>query len=100
MRSIVHELERLSEIHNFAIVTTNHVTSVLQEGSSGDSVDIASLGATWDSLVVTKLKVQNTNQFAPSRVRAIEVMYSPRLPLNTAKFIITSKGIENILEKC
>jgi RecA/RadA recombinase len=97
MRYFVHELERLAEINNFAIVTTNQVTSIPQD--SGGTKDDAALGSTWDSLVVTKLKVNVTSQFAPSRVRTLEVEYSPRLPCEKSKFIITSAGIEQIVNQ-
>lgn len=95
MRTFVHELERLSGVHNFAILTTNHVTSVPQDW---DTKDVAALGATWDTLVNTRIKVEITSQLAPSRVRIMEVIYSPRLPCASAKFIITSAGIEEICD--
>lgn len=100
MRSIVHALERLADLYNFAIVTTNHVV-VQQEEFQSSSETKAALGATWDSLVVTKLKIGKTDDLVKVgseilRVKFIEVVYSPRLPRSKAKFSIDSSGIISI----
>lgn len=92
MREQLLEIERLANIYNFAIVTTNHVTSV-PNADGGE--DIASLGVTWGSMISSKLMVKRTAQYSPSRVHLIETVYSPYLPDGKrAKFIITEDGIE------
>lgn len=99
MRDTVQELERLADIYNFAIVCTNHVTSVPRTLNSSE---VASCGMAWDNLVVTKLKVEKTEKMISSkgreikRVRTMEVIYSPRLPCDKAKFTIDSSGVADI----
>lgn len=101
MRSIVHGFERLADLYNFAIVATNHVVVELQDDSQSNCETKAALGETWDSLVVTKLKVGKTekrNKVGPEivAVRFMDVVYSPRLPRAKAKFSIYSSGIVGI----
>lgn len=96
MREIVQELERLAEIYNFAIIATNHISLVPQE-NGGEKIT-AALGATWDSLVVTKLQIIKTEEFQKlvsgvHRVRIMKVIYSPRLPRAKANFSIDSSGL-------
>lgn len=100
MRQLVHELERLSRIYNFAIVTTNHITSVPQ--GDGIGLEIASLGLNWDSLISTKIKIEKSARIRKSeddeflQVRKAMVIYSPRLPCDDeAKFIINAFGIKS-----
>lgn len=99
MRFTVQELERLADIYNFAIVTTNHITSLPQLFSS-DS--IASCGIAWDNLVVTKIKLQKTEKILQieeseiKRVRTMEVIYSPKLACGKAKFTIDSTGVVDV----
>jgi RecA/RadA recombinase len=95
MRELMQELVQLANVHNFAIVCTNHVTTV--PGLFGE--EIASLGASWESLVTTKLKVEKTDQtldnngVAIIRLRTLELIYSPRLPQSKEKFAITASGV-------
>ena len=91
MRVLALKLEKLADLHNFAILTTNHLAS-----QNTDDTEIAALGTTWESMVCTKLKVKNTTQYSPSRVRQIEVVCSPRLANRTAQFFITGNGVANI----
>lgn len=99
MRDIVQELERLADIYNFAIVTTNHVTSTPHLLNSNT---IAACGAAWDNLVVTKLKIEKTEKIVSTeeseikRVRIMEVIYSPRLACERTKFTIDSTGVVDI----
>lgn len=99
MREVVQVLERLADIYNFAIISTNHVTAAPQVDES--SKTIACLGHAWDSLVVTRMKVEKTYEVLSSKeavrtVRKLEVVYSPRLPCGSAKFIVDSSGINGV----
>lgn len=99
MREVVQVLERLADIYNFAIITTNHVTAAPQVDES--SKTIACLGHAWDSLVVTRMKVEKTCEVSSSKeairaIRKLEVVYSPRLPCGSAKFMVDSPGIVGV----
>lgn len=99
MRDFVQVLERLADIYNFAIITTNHVTATPQVDESTKT--IASLGHVWDSLVVTRLKVEKTTEVLATKesvrtIRKLEIVYSPRLPCGSAKFIVDSPGIVGV----
>lgn len=98
---MIYSFVGLSDIYNFAIVTTNHVTSVPK--FDGTEKQIPSLGPTWDSLVTTKLKVEKTEEFTNtksskdvSRVRLLKVVHSPKLPYQQAKFIVGNSGILSV----
>ena len=93
MRVLALRLEKLADLHNFSVLTTNHLTASFQETGQTET---AALGTTWESMVCTKLKVKNTTQYSPSRVRQIEVVSSPRLANRTAKFLITGNGVSKI----
>lgn len=89
MRGVVQKLERLADDHNFAIIMTNHVTS---------GIDDSCLGTAFENLVSTKLKIKNTEEYRTSksgisRVRLLDVIFSPRLPCRRERFLISSSGI-------
>lgn len=94
MRETVRNLERLADEHNLAIIMSNHVT-----GKPGAGDTVSTLGLAFENLVVTKLKVKKTEMFQEtkgsriSRVRLLDVIFSPRLPRKSAKFLICSSGI-------
>ena len=92
MRVLALILEKLANLHNFAILTTNHLAASIQNKKETED---AALGTTWESMVCTKLKVKNTTQYSSSRVRQIEVVCSPRLANGTAQFLITGNGVAN-----
>lgn len=93
MREIVNKLNVLADLHNLAIVTTNHLTSVPQV--FGDGKEIASLGKAWDCLIVTKFRVKKSlrGSSESGSLRTLTVEYCPRLPKAAACFSITSTGI-------
>lgn len=94
MRNVIQELERLADIYNFAILITNQISA----GSSfEDPQDDAALGPTFDSLIVTKLKVEKYQEPVEGGccVRNMKVIYSPRLPCRDAKFGIGPLGIKD-----
>lgn len=96
MRETVQELERLADIHNFAIVTTNHITGVPQEFT--DKVT-ASCGVAWDNLVVTKIEVKKGSERSEmKRVRVMKIIYSPRLPSEKANFLIDASGVVDVVD--
>lgn len=100
MRELFHELKKLAAVYNFAIVVTNHITSVPQ--ADGTSKNESACGQAFNNLVDVKLKVSKTEKFLTSegvklsRVRAMEVIYSPRLPVAKDKFIVDSSGVSDI----
>lgn len=92
MRVLALKLEILSDLHNFVIIATNHITASSQE--TGES-ETAALGTTWESMVGIQLNVKNTSQYSPSRVRKIEVV-SSGIEKRSAKFLITGNGLAEV----
>lgn len=95
-------LEILAAKFKFAILVTNHVTTAIDQ--AGNGIEKPALGVTWSSLVtcrinIKKLEVTSTRTIDDheefSKVRKFQIEFSPRLPQKTAKFIITSRGIED-----
>jgi RecA/RadA recombinase len=93
---------------NFAIVITNHVTSVPKNIARphAKSGDIAALGRTWSSIITTRLRIAKTRQTlrltvdkgnaVETCIRKLSVEKSPRRAKSSAYFLVTPKGIESI----
>lgn len=98
MRETMQELNRLSKTYNFAIVCSNHITSV--PGMFTD--EVASLGPSWASLVTTKLKVERTTKLLDTEgpgttsMRTLELIFSPRLPAGRESFAIDESGVVGV----
>ena len=99
MRELFHELKKLAALHNFAVVVTNHITSVPQV--DGSSKNESACGQAFNNLVDVKLKVSKTEKFLQlegaklSRMRVMDVVYSPRLPAAKETFIIDLNGVSD-----
>lgn len=106
MRNTINFLESLANIYNFAVVTPNHMTAVITDDRPNIETMAPALGLQWDSLVSTRLQIEKTEKFVQyvgwnfeiekCRVRRMQVIYSPRLPMQSANFIVTSSGISDI----
>ncbi|CRL00582.1 CLUMA_CG013842, isoform A [Clunio marinus] len=93
IRETFQLFERFAVKYNFAILVTNHLTSIPETQKQ-----TASLGSTWDSLVSTKIKIEKLLNFEDSeneshQVRLMSIVYSPRLPCSKAKFSINSSSL-------
>lgn len=97
MRELFHDLHQLTAKHEFAIVATNHITSVPQ--ADGSSKNESACGQAWNNLVDVKLRIRKTEKFLPSkdselnRIRAMEIVYSPRLYTAKANFGVDLTGV-------
>lgn len=98
---LFHHLGFLANKYKFAILTTNHVTAVMN--GLGIDEENPALGVTWSSLVTNRIYVKKLgmtttltidNQEEFSKVRKFKIEFSPRLPPNETQFIITSRGVE------
>lgn len=101
MSNLFGKLEILANKYKFGILVTNHVTAVIDQIGGND--EKPALSQHWTSLLTsrvyvkklpmtTSILVDDHEEF--SKVRTLEIEFSPRLPPKTAKFIITSRGIE------
>jgi RecA/RadA recombinase len=99
--NLFQKLESLASQFKFAILVTNHVTTVIDEIGNGE--EKPSLGVTWTSLVTCRINVKKLEMTSSmiiddheefSKVRKLKIDFSPRLPPKVTKFIITSRGIE------
>ena len=99
MRKMIEKLEFLANKYNFAVVITNQIYSAT---SNGLEVNNPAMGLAWANLIGTRLQLFRTNQMTSkssnsdsksNRVRHMKVIFSPRLPQATGKFIITTSGI-------
>lgn len=102
MRSAIQKLESLADKHNYAIIMTNHITSIPTDFGAAKSVSC--LGTAFENLVETKLRITRTEEFKlskdreVSRVRILDVIFSPRLPRRKGRFLISSSGISEAFE--
>lgn len=99
---LFQKLEQHANKFKFAILVTNHVTTLIDK--IGNGKEIASLGPTWTALVTNRVHVKKLPVTSSviindheefSNVRRLQIDFSPRLPPKSTKFIITSRGIED-----
>ncbi|CAG9798006.1 unnamed protein product [Chironomus riparius] len=104
MCKIFRELQKAADKHNFAIVATNHVTS---DPNKLNNSEIPAIGNFWSTLLTTRIRVNKTeriqqfkvnDQEEALKIRTIKVDFSPRLPPNTAEFIVSSNGVQSFSE--
>lgn len=96
MCKLFQTINKIADKNNMAIVATNHVTS---SPDVLDDADIPAIGNLWSTLLSTRICVKKTRIVKESlNVRTMKVEFSPRLPPLTAKFIVSSDGIESISE--
>ncbi|XP_059611076.1 DNA repair protein XRCC3 [Phlebotomus argentipes] len=93
IRSFAISLLQLAEKHGFSVLCVNEVVSI-----PGHSNVFPSLGLAWANLVVTRLQVARTERTTQTGdiVRTVSVMQTPEISLDSAEFIVTSKGIYDI----
>lgn len=101
---IFRELQKAADKHNFAIVATNHVTS---DPNKLNNSEIPAIGNFWSTLLTTRIRVNKTErikqfkineQEETLKIRTMKVDFSPRLPPNTANFIVSSNGVQSFSE--
>jgi DNA repair protein RadA len=101
MCKIFRELQKAADKYNFAIVTTNHITS---DPNKLTNSDIPAIGNFWSTLLTTRIRVDKTEQIKlfkvndqdeALKIRTMKVDFSPRVPPNTAKFIVSSNGVQS-----
>lgn len=104
MCKIFRKLQKTADKHNFAIVATNHVTS---DPNKLTNSEIPAIGNFWSTLLTTRIRIDKTEQIKQFKVngqdealkiRTMKVDFSPRLPSNTAKFIVSSNGVQSFSE--
>lgn len=109
MRSTFEKLVYLATKFNFAILCTNHISAVPTDPDRFENLSKPSLGMSWASILTTRMQVSKTeksielsadgNNFFHARIRKLKVMFSPRLPVNCAHFLVSPNGIESITSK-
>jgi RecA/RadA recombinase len=102
-------LTRLAKQFGFAIVTTNHITTVPGVSAESKGRDIPAIGRVWASktssrLCVTKMKAKvklstDGSNVVDTSIRKLEIIKSTRLPRSSAYFVVTSHGVESVAEK-
>uniref|UniRef100_A0A182PQQ7 RecA family profile 1 domain-containing protein n=1 Tax=Anopheles epiroticus TaxID=199890 RepID=A0A182PQQ7_9DIPT len=75
-RTIVHRLHQLQEQHNFAILVTNQVRSVIDSATLDDQRTVPALGLAWSTLVHTRLQLARTHG---TNNRRCTVVFGPSL---------------------
>lgn len=98
LKDIGFSLINLAQKYNFAVICINQVTSTFDES---DNV-VPSLGLVWSNMISYRIKISKTNEMIKynsreTNVRSFTLVTSPETPSDTAKFIITENGINEIL---
>ncbi|XP_037029535.1 DNA repair protein XRCC3-like isoform X2 [Bradysia coprophila] len=105
MRDLCEALLKLSEKHRCAVVCVNQMSAVINSKTSAspENQNVPCLGLLWANLVTTRLQIHHNSrtldensQSTLQPVRKIRVMFAPDLRQDSAEFIITSNGVNDI----
>ncbi|XP_068619366.1 DNA repair protein XRCC3 [Battus philenor] len=104
LREIAVALITLAQKHSLSVICINQVTSLFD-----DSTNVfPSLGLAWSNMVTYRLMLKKLpeqikfiecpikNLKNSTHVRELSVKFAPDLPNSSAKFIITSEGLQSI----
>ncbi|KAG4075581.1 hypothetical protein HA402_003406 [Bradysia odoriphaga] len=105
MRDLCEALLKLSEKHRCAVVCVNQMSAVVNNKTSTslENQNVPCLGLLWANLVTTRLQIHHNSrtldenpQSTSQPVRKIRVLFAPDLRQDSAEFLITSNGVNDI----
>ncbi|KAJ8045800.1 DNA repair protein XRCC3 [Holothuria leucospilota] len=106
------QLHQLANKHNIPVICVNQVTANINTQSSSENSFKPALGLAWSNQVQTRLMLKRMPYKLPATshssessdvpntyeipVRALEVVFSPHLPRDTAYFVVDANGVKGL----
>ena len=94
-----HHLAALASRFQLAVVAINQMTTKLVVDSKTGATNatlVPALGEAWAHAVTTRLQLEDSNESSSRNVRRLQLVKSPRLPPQTARFQVVADGIRGV----